>query len=208
MKSRDKATDKVQKICDQIRNETLEPAKKEAGQIIEDAKREAEKILEAAREQAKELESNVREEIEKERSIFESSLSQACKQAMESLRQEIAAKLFNNELKEQLKKEASDPKVIAKLISAVIKAIEKEGTSAKFEVLIPSEVPAKQVAAELTEAIMKKIKDGDLETGNFSGGTRVRIAENHFTADVSTDALYELVADYLRKDFRSLLFNA
>lgn len=39
MKSLEKGKDKIQKICDKLRGKTLEPAEKEARQILEDAKK-------------------------------------------------------------------------------------------------------------------------------------------------------------------------
>ena len=42
---KDKGQDKIKKICDQLREETLEPAKQEAEEMLENAKKQAEKII-------------------------------------------------------------------------------------------------------------------------------------------------------------------
>ena len=45
MKGIETGKDKVKKICDFLRNETLDPARHEADSILENAREKAEKIL-------------------------------------------------------------------------------------------------------------------------------------------------------------------
>ena len=50
MKEMEKGSDKVQKICELLKQETLEPAKQEAKELLENAKMQASRIVQEAKE--------------------------------------------------------------------------------------------------------------------------------------------------------------
>lgn len=54
MKSLETGKDKIQKICDALKKETLEPAKQEAREVIENARLQAAEIVTAAKKEAEE----------------------------------------------------------------------------------------------------------------------------------------------------------
>ena len=143
MKGTEPGKDKVKKICDILRRETLEPAENEAKQIIDSAKEQAKQMISAAHKEAERVHLEANQEIERQKNVFQSSLSQACKQAVEALRQGIEEKLFNHELGHLMTKYTQDPKVLAQLVTAVVKGIEKEGTEAALSVYISAAVPAR-----------------------------------------------------------------
>ena len=64
MRSLEKGQDKIQKICDKLRHETLEPAEREAQQIIEEARKKAEAIQAEAERHAEQLIKQARGQIE------------------------------------------------------------------------------------------------------------------------------------------------
>src|SRR5437016_181013 len=116
-KTLEKADNRIQKICDALRNETLEPAKEEAARIIEDARLQASEIIKDAEKHADNLLTTSRKTLEKERNVFNSSMEQASKQSLEELKQNIETKLFNSELDRLLSKDLTNPQIIAQLIS-------------------------------------------------------------------------------------------
>ncbi|MEN9296355.1 MAG: V-type synthase subunit, partial [Bacteroidota bacterium] len=61
----------------------------------------------------------------------------------ETLKEKIEDKLFSPELRKLIAKPLQDPKVISQLITAVVKAIDKEGIEVDLSAFIPSAVPAK-----------------------------------------------------------------
>ena len=130
MKSLEKGQDKIQKISKQLRQEILEPAQEEAKKIIEEAKKKAVHINAEAEKQVEELIHAGRKAIEQERNVFHSSLQQAAKQVIEALRQSIEHDLFNAHLQKMLNQTTVNPKVLADLVSAIVKVIEKDGISA------------------------------------------------------------------------------
>jgi V/A-type H+-transporting ATPase subunit E len=146
-------------------------------------------------------------EIEKQRNIFQSSLYQACKQALDALKQNIEEKLFNRELFQLLSKHVQDARVLAQLITAIVKAVEKEGLDADLSVLIPASVPARDVNALLLKDVLDKLKEKSVLVGPLTGGIEVKLRKENLIIDFSDIALKELVAGYIRKDFREILFG-
>ncbi len=207
MKGTEPGQDKVKKICDILRRETLEPAEIEAEQIVSSAREHAEQIIEAAHSEIERLHEEARQEIERQKNVFQSSLSQACKQAMEMLKQNIEEKLFNRELSRLMTQHTQNPKVLAELVTAVIKGIEKEGTEAALSVYIPAAVPARTVNMLLAHEILEKLKEKSVLVGPLTGGIEVKLHKENITVDISDAALKELVANYIRKDFRELVFG-
>ncbi|MGA8164666.1 MAG: V-type ATP synthase subunit E [Waddliaceae bacterium] len=207
-KTLEKGDDKIQKICDSLRKETLEPAKEEAQKIVEEAKAHAASFLDEAREAADKLLASARESIEKERQVFHSSLEQAAKQSVEKLRQVIEHQLFHDELEAVLLEYTLDPQVIAKIIEAMIKAIDEEGISVEFSAVIPKTASPKDVNRLLGERIQNQLKEKSVSVGEFAGGAQIKLHDKKMTFDMTDRALIELLANYVRKDFRKFLFKS
>lgn len=207
MKGTESGKDKVKKICDILRRETLEPAKNEADEIVRIAKQQASEIIAAAQNEAERLNAEARQEIERQKNVFQSSLKQACKQTIESLKQSIEEKLFNQELAKLLTKHTQDPKVLSQLIAAVVKAIDEQGTEANLSIYVPAAVPARAVNSLLTHEILEKLREKSVLVGPLTGGIEVKLHKENITIDISDAALKELVANYIRKDFREMIFG-
>ncbi|MCX6990107.1 MAG: V-type ATP synthase subunit E [Chlamydiae bacterium] len=208
MKGLESGKDKVKKICEVLKKETLEPAKKEAEEILHQAHATAETIISQAHEKAKDIESAAKKEIERQRNVFQSSLNQACKQSIESLKQEIENKLFSKELSNLITTQTQDPKVIAELVTAVVKAIEKEGINSDITAYVSSVVPAKTINGLLTQNVLQRLKEKEVLLGSMQGGVAVKLHKENITLDITDIALKELVSQYIRKDFRDMLFVA
>lgn len=204
----EKGKDKVKKICEVLRKETLDPAREEAAMIIEAAHVDAGKILIEARREREKILAEAMAEIERQRVIFQSSLAQACRQSLETLKQSIEEKLFNQELLQTLLGPLKDPNVLAKLIQAVVEAVEKEGIETDLSAYISASVPARAVNELLARSVLDKLKEKSVLLGPMAGGIAVKLHGQKITLDLSEAALKELVANYIRKDFRSLLLGS
>jgi V/A-type H+/Na+-transporting ATPase subunit E len=198
--------DKIQKICDVLRRETIEPAEADALKIVEGARKEAEQILKKAHDEAAEAERAARERIARERSVFASSVEQGIRQSLETLRQNVERKLFVGELGDTLATATGDPKVVASLINAIVEAIDREGIEAELTALVPKVVKVEEVNSLLLERVAKRLREG-VQVGDFDGGARVRLIDRQITVDISDEALQELLGRFLRKDFRAVLFG-
>src|SRR5438045_3539823 len=101
----EKGHEKIQKICEALRNETLEPSLREAETIISEAKKKAEGIIQESEKKAEDLIKMAKEEILREQLIFQGALKASAKQAVEMLRQDIEKRLFEPCLEKHLCKE-------------------------------------------------------------------------------------------------------
>lgn len=208
MKTLEKGQDKVTKICAILRDETLEPAQKEAQQIIENAKEQAEEILAQAKKSADKLHQNAKVLIEQENRVFQAALEQASKQALEILRQSIEEKFFNEHLLALVEKDAADPNQIADLINAIVKALEKDGLSANLTALVAKTMVPRKINELLLQEVVKSLNDQSVAIGNFNSGVKLRVNNKKMTLDLSENALKELLSTYVvRKDFRKMIFN-
>lgn len=208
MKGSESGKEKVKKICDILRKETLEPALQERDEIIQRAHLEAEKILQDARERAKDFLIEAGAEVERGKAIYQASLNQASKQAVQLLRQIIEEKLFNHELSQLFLKPLQNPQVIADLITVVVKAIEKEGKEVDLSVFIPGTIPAHEINVLLSKEILAKLKEKSVLVSTIGGGIEVKLRNENITLDLSNTALNELIGNYIRKDFRETFFGA
>lgn len=207
MKGTESGKDKVKKICDVLRRETLEPAKEEAGEIVAAATRRADELIAEARKKIEQMQIEAQLEIDRQKKIFESSVQQGCKQALEVLHQRIEESFFNKGLSSLLSRHMQEPRVLVDLIEAVVHALEKEGMDAKFSVYIPAAVSARSVNILLAQELLQKLAEKSVLSGVFDGGVQVHLRERNLILDISSDALKELVSHYVRKDFRMVLFG-
>lgn len=207
MKTLDTDQDKIKKICDALRKDTLEPAQQEAAKIVDEAKEKAKQIILAAETEAEKIVKRAQSEMEQEKNVFQSSLSQAGKQGIEVIKQEIQAKLFNPELVKLVDKETADPKVIASFIEAITKAIQTQGLGGDLLVSIPKNISPQAITALLHQSVIQRLKGGEVELGDFKGGATVRLEGKRMTLVLTEETIRELIALFISKDFRKFIFG-
>jgi len=206
-KSLETSENKIQAICKELKENTLIPAKKQAEQIIIEAEHRAEAILKEAYQKSEEILQGARKKIEHEKKGFEIGLQQAAKQAVESLKQWIENEFFHPELLEQVQKETKEEKWIAKVLEAMVEAIERKGFDANLEAVVAKEVNPKSIHVLLGKKTLEKLKNGAVRVGEFRGGAEVKISDKNITLMMTDQAIAALLAPFLRKDFRELFFN-
>ena len=207
MKALETGKDKIQKICDTLRKETLEPAKQEAREIVENAHMQAAAVVAEAQKKADSmLQDSVREMEEKKR-VFHASLNLACRQGIEQLKQTIEKELFNRELANLVAKEMADPKLIANLLNSFMRSMEEKGVEEDFIALIPSEISPRAINDLLLSKVLEKLHKNSVSVGDFSGGLQIQLKGKKITIDISDSVVRELIAHYIRRDLRDLVFN-
>lgn len=207
MKGLETGKDKIQKICDELRRETLEPAVQEANEIVENARIQASEIVKEAEKNARGLIEKAERQIEEKKKVFQSSLALACRQGIEDLKQKIEKELFHTELARLLQEEMTKPKVLADLINAVIKVIEEKGVEEEFVASIPKGISPKSINELLASSVLRRLEEGTVVTSEILGGVEIQLKEQKIAVDISEGAVRELVAQYIRKDLRDLIFN-
>ena len=147
MKGLETGKDKIQKICDTLKKETLEPAKQEAREIVENAHLRALDIVKEAQKTAEDRALAADKEIEEKKKIFHSSLQIACRQGIELLKQKIEERLFNPSLSDLVREEMGDPKAVSGLIASFMHIMEEKGIEEAFSVLIPKDITPRSINA-------------------------------------------------------------
>ncbi|MGD9685315.1 MAG: V-type ATP synthase subunit E [Candidatus Obscuribacterales bacterium] len=206
MQTLESGQDKIKEITERLRKDTLEPAQKEADRLVKEAKERAAKIVAEGEAKAKELEVKAKAAIEKERAVFETALKQAGKQAVEALKQEIEERLFEKQLARRVAEASGKSDVVASVINALVKAVEKEGSGASLSAAVGKGAKVEEVT-QLLLADVREVLKGGITVGEFAGGARLSLAEQQLTLDMSDEAVLELLQRYVRKDFRKALFG-
>lgn len=199
--------DKIQKICDSIRKETLEPVRQEAREIIEHAHLQAAEIVKQAKLEAEHSRKKVSQEIDEKQRTFQASLQLSCRQGIESLKQKIETELFNPELTDLIARETKNPNLIVRIVESFMRSLEERGIEEDFEVMIPKEVSPREINGLLAQKILDRLKHRSVEVGDFHGGVQIRMKDRQITIDISDTAIRELVGAYIRRDFRDLIFQ-
>lgn len=207
MKGLETGKDKIQKICDALRKETLEPAQQEAREIVENAHLQASEIVHDAKKRAAKMIGEAEGEIEERKKVFQSSLQLACRQGIEQLKQKIEEQLFDKELFELVSREMGDPKTVAHILNAFLRTIEEKGIEDDFVATIPKSITPRQISSLLAAQVLERLKNHGITVGDFAGGVQIRLKGRQITIDISDGVVRELIALYIRRDFRDLVFN-
>ena len=207
MTSLEKGDDKIKKICEIIRKDTLDPAKEHAKEIIENAKIEADQIIKKANNEKEKILNEAKKDIEKEKKIFDSSLNISLRQAFEDLKSKIENELFSKTLSEELKIKLKDSNIIADIINRIVTAIEKQGINADISALVSRDTDFNAVNRLLLDNVIKKLKEHEVVLKDFDGGVKIKLINMQLTLDITKESLKILIADYIRADFRQKVFN-
>ncbi len=203
MKAFDTANDKVKKLCEVLKSDTLEPAKQEAAQIIEHAHAEAKRIIEEGKQNAQLQFEEAKKRIDQEKKVFETSVGLAAKQAISSLKQEVENLILNRGIEEIVKKTTTDEQTAGKLVEALIASIQDAGIDGKVVAYLPKHISKEHVLSVVGKEALELINDEHL-----SGGVRVKIVDQNLVLDCSDQVLKELIAQYIREELRERIFNA
>jgi V/A-type H+-transporting ATPase subunit E len=203
----DSGKDKVKKICDTLKKQTLDPAKQEAKHIVDHALKEAEKIVKQAKEEAKQLVEEQKIKLSQEKKAFHSSLNLAAKQALEALKQEVEEHLFHKNIATMFQKATHNEDVVASFINTILTCLEKEGLDSNLEVSIPKHLSRQKVLEKLTEKFMQSLKDHQMHFGDFHGGVKIKLKDHNIVFEMTDESLRSLFTRYIREEFRSFLFD-
>ncbi len=198
---------KVQRICEDLKREVLEPAQHDAQKILENAREQSGKIIAAARSEADKILQDALAEMERRRAIFDISLKQASRHGLDALRSKIESQLFHPQLSLLIEKGFDSSIGLARLITVVINAIEKEGLDTDMSVAVSSKIPAREVNELLAKSVIEKLKEQSVLLDSIKGGVKIKLVDEQLTIDISTEAIQELVINYIRSDFRDYIFQ-
>jgi V/A-type H+/Na+-transporting ATPase subunit E len=203
----DKTASRVAHICDVLRNETIEPAKQEAKEILENAALQSKEIISQAKKEAEKIAISEQAERNRKKRMFDSSLEIAFRQFIDALKEQIEEKLFHENLQELLTKATNKSEVLAKIINALVKAVQEEGLDGDMRAYVAKSVSPKEINDLLLSEVLDKLAGKSVILGEFEGGVKLQLINKQMTIDVSDKVLQEVIASYIQEDFRKLIFT-
>lgn len=207
MKTLEFENEKIHKICEILKKDTLEPAEKKAALILEEAEKKAELLIRKAEKQAEDLLQKAKMSVAQEKKVFESSLAQGVKQSLETLKQEIEKSLFHPILDSLVESKLKNPNCVAEIIEALIQAIKKEGLSSSLIAYIPEHLSKEEVNQLLLIETLNELKDHSVQLGNFVGGAKVKLVDKSMMLEMTEETLKELMVKFIRTDLRKYFFH-
>ncbi len=198
---------KIQKICEYIRSETLDPARQQAKEIIENAHIQAEQIIKKAQKEKDRVLNEAKKEMQREKKVLDSSMKLAVRQALEDLKHKIEDELFSKNLKDIVLKTTKDSKIIANIINSIVQTIIKFGIDVDISAYVSKEIDARSINALLLTEVIDKLKEKEVVLKDFDGGVKIKLHDMQITIDISDKAIKDLIAEYIRTDFRELIYN-
>lgn len=101
----------------------------------------------------------------------------------------------------------ADPKMIANLLNSFMKSMEEKGIEEDVVVLIPKGVSPRSITSLLADRVLKHLEKESLVVSDFDGGLQIKMKEHKITIDITDAVVRELIAQYIRRDLRDLVFN-
>ena len=197
----------LQELIDQIKKDGVEAAASEADAILNAAKAEAEKIVNDAKAEAKKIMADAKAENERFQKSSEEAIRQAGRNLLISFRESVSKQL-NAVLSENVSTVYSS-KDFLELIVKVVEAWASKPETENVELILNSDT-LKSLEDGILAALKEKLIGGVTlkANDNFDGG--FRIAENEGSAyyDYSTEAVVNMLSNYLSPKVTKLLKEA
>lgn len=201
-------TEKVRRICDLLRKDTLEPAQKEAEILLQAAKEEAQSILLAAQEKIKKQKAEHQENLRQAEAGMHSSIRNAFRLLRDELREGLSDALFSQVLKEKIQQEMQSPKMLAKIVDTLLSSMEKEGLSGDVTVALSSAIDPKKVVEFLLQSSKEKLgSQGLIIKDTIEGGVEVHLKEQEITVSFSNEVLMQELQKFLRPELWQMLVS-
>ena len=197
----------LQELIDQIKKDGVEVAETEAKSIVESAKAEAEKIIADAKAQADRILTDAKSENERMMKSTEDAIRQAGRNLLISFRESVTKEL--NAIVGETVDSVYSADSLSQLVINVVENWAKKPDVENIEVILNSndiQLLEKTALSSLKERITKGVtlKAND----NFDGGFRVAVNNGGAYYDYSTEAVVDMMSNYLSPKVVKLLKEA
>ena len=197
----------LQELIEQIKNEGVAVAEAEANTIIDAAKADAEKIIADAQAQAEKILATAKAETERMTRSSEDAIRQAGRNLLISFRESVS-----REVKSIVGENVSAVYSSDKLADLIIRIVESwaDKPNAEDIAVILNTQDLNNLEEILMSALKKKmIKGITLKANdNFDGGFRIAVNEGSAYYDYSTEAVVDMLSNYLSPKVTELLKEA
>ena len=197
----------LQELIDQIKKDGVEAAENESASILAAAKVEAQKIVEEANSEADKIMANAKLENERLVKSGEDAIRQAGRNLLISFRESISKEL--NVILSEKVSDVYSSEAFSNLIINVIENLSSDKDSQNIEVILNAET-----LRALEEAILAGLKEKMLNgvtlraNDNFDGGFRIAKKDGDAYYDYSTEAVVDMLSNYLSPKVTKLLKEA
>lgn len=202
---------KIQKLCAQLKDRTLQPALEEAKRVKEEAKVFADGLLQQAHKQKDEIVASAQKEIDMRQKVFYSALENAKNQAVSTLQQEIEKAVFHPEISSLLGEKLEDPGLVKQAIEVLIASSEESGTlkgdKGEKTLMLSKGLSKEAVAKAVSKKVLERLNGKVIQLKEIKGGAMLKIENKNMVLDLSDQAIEQLLFNYMRKEFRDLIFN-
>ncbi len=197
----------LQELIDQIKKDGVEVAETEAKNIVKSAKAEAEKIIADAKAQADKILADAKAENERMVKSSEDAIRQAGRNLLISFRESVTREL--NGIVGETVDSVYSADSLSQIVINVVESWANKPDVENIEVILNSndvEVLEKTAFSSLKARISKGVtlKAND----NFDGGFRVAVNNGGAYYDYSTEAVVDMMSNYLSPKVVKLLKEA
>lgn len=197
----------LSELIEQIKKDGVEAAEAEAKSIIDAANADAEKIVADARREADRILANAKLENERMVKSSEDAIRQASRNLLISFRESVAREL--KAITEQNVVAVYSSDALAKIIIQVITACAENPDNDDISVIL-NENDLKSLEELLLAGIKEKMLSGVTlkANDNFDGGFRIALNNGSAYYDYSTEAVVDMMSDYLTPKLIKILKEA
>jgi len=186
----------VQSLLDKIRREGVENAEKEAEKIVENARSKASGIVEDAEAEAERKLEEARREAEKTRTAAETSISQAARDLILAVREQIS-RLCDRILEREVADTLS-PETMKELVVKLTEAWNEGKGEADLEILL-SEADREKLEDMLWEALQEELRTGVTlrPVEGIDAGFRIGERQGSMHYDFTAKGIAAVLGEYL-----------
>ena len=201
---------KLQELTRKLYDEGLEKGRADADKLISDAQAQARKILDEARAQADEIVRKAHAKAEEVEKNTLTEISLAGRQALSTIKSEIASAIVAKSTADGVKAAALDPKFLEEMLVAVARNWNgADSGEVSLQALLPEDARQKLDAAFAKSA--RALLDAGIEVGwskEVKSGFKVGAKEGGYYISFTDADLEALLGEYLRDKVYQLLFKA
>ena len=197
----------LQELIEQIKKDGAEVAEAEAKAIVEAAKSDAEKIIADAKAQAEKILAGAKTETERMTKSSEDAIRQAGRNLLISFRESVARELKTIVGENVTAVYSSD--AFARLIINIVESWANKPDAEDIAVILNT-----QDLNELEETLLAVLKEKMLKgitlkaNDHFDGGFRIAVKDGSAYYDYSTEAVVDMLSNYLSPKVTELLKEA
>jgi len=197
----------LQELLDKIKKEGVEAAEAEASSIITSAQVEAEKIIANAKAEADKILQTAKTENDRIVRSSEDAIRQAGRNLLISFRESVTREL--NAVVGENVTAVYSADALAQLIINVVEGWAKKPDADDIAVILSTEDLKKLEGTLLAGLKDKMLKGVTLKANdNFDGGFRIAVNNGRVYYDYSTEAVVDMLANYLSPKVTELLKEA